>query len=188
MVVGAVLGSVNGALVAFGGVPAIIVTLGTLAVFRTLLSLYSGGVNVITVDLARLGSRVQQPHRVHHWGFEVSLVFVITIAVVLGLQLVLARVRWGRRLYAIGSNPSPAAQAGLPAASLVFWSFVGSGALAGLAGFMYLARVGTISAAAGAGLELDRLPPPSWAGSASSAAPAPWWALSSAQSSSTHCG
>ena len=45
---GAVLGSINGALVAFGGVPAIIVTLGTLAVFRTLLALFGRG--DITVD------------------------------------------------------------------------------------------------------------------------------------------
>ena len=51
MVVGAILGSVNGALVAYGGVPAIIVTLGTLAVFRTLLSLYSGGVNITAASL-----------------------------------------------------------------------------------------------------------------------------------------
>ncbi|MGH3668298.1 MAG: ABC transporter permease, partial [Acidimicrobiia bacterium] len=43
IVVGAVLGSVNGLLVAYGGVPAIIVTLGTLALFRTLLSIYSEG-------------------------------------------------------------------------------------------------------------------------------------------------
>jgi rhamnose transport system permease protein len=67
----------------------------------------------------------------------------------------MGRLRWGRRIYAIGSNPDAASQAGLPTSSLVFWSFVGSGALAGLAGFMYMVRAGTISATAGSGLELE---------------------------------
>ena len=88
-------------------------------------------------------------------GFEIRVVFVIALVVVLALQWALRRLRWGRRIYAIGSNPSAAALAGLPTKSLVFWSFVGSGALAGLAGFMFMARAGTISATAGAGLELE---------------------------------
>ena len=89
-------------------------------------------------------------------GFEVRLVFVIAVIVVLALQFALARLRWGRRIYAIGSNPSAAAQAGL-AGSLIWSSgrLSARGALAGLAGFMFLARAGTISATAGAGLELE---------------------------------
>ena len=139
-VVGAVLGSVNGLLVAYGGVPAIIVTLGTLALFRTLLSIYSGGANVLAGDLPPWVLEFNNVTVFTIAGFEVRLVFLIAVVVVAGLQFALARLRWGRRIYAIGSNPSAAAQAGLPTASLVFWSFVGSGALAGLAGFMFLAR------------------------------------------------
>ena len=155
MVVGAVLGSINGLLVAYGGVPAIIVTLGTLALFRTLLSIYSEGANVLAGDLPSWVLEFNNVTLFTVAGFEVRLVFVIAVVVVVALQFALARLRWGRRIYAIGSNPSAAVQAGLPTASLVFWSFVGSGALAGLAGFMFLARAGTISATAGAGLELE---------------------------------
>jgi rhamnose transport system permease protein len=155
MVVGAILGSVNGALVAYGGVPAIIVTLGTLAGFRTLLSLYSGGVNITAASLPDWVLEFYNLTVFNIGELEVRLVFVIAVAVVLVLQWMLGRVRWGRRLYAIGSNPEAAHQAGLPATRLVFWSFVGCGALAGLAGFLYMARVGTISATAGAGLELE---------------------------------
>ena len=62
---------------------------------------------------------------------------------------------WGRRLYAIGSNPDAADFVGLPAQRTVFTAFVLCGALAGLAGFMFLARFGTITVVAGLGLELQ---------------------------------
>lgn len=155
MAVGAVLGSFNGVLVAYGKVPAIIVTLGTLALFRTLISLYAGGVNVVARDLPGWVLQFNNVSLVSVAGFDVRLVFVIAVAVVVILQWAMRRLRAGRRLYAIGSNPDAAAQAGLPAPQLVFMSFVGSGALAGLAGFMYMCRAGTISATAGAGLELQ---------------------------------
>ena len=54
----------------------------------------------------------------------------------------------------LGRIPTPHRRPGSPLSRLIFLSFLASGALAGLAGFMYLTRVGTISAAAGAGLEL----------------------------------
>ena len=123
--------------------------------FRTLLSLYSGGANITAGSLPDWVLEFYKVTVFSIGEFEVRLVFVIAVAVVLVLQWALARVRWGRRLYAIGSNPDAAGQAGLPASRLVFWSFVGSGALAGLAGFMYMARAGTVSATAGAGLELE---------------------------------
>jgi rhamnose transport system permease protein len=155
MVVGAVLGTLNGVLVAYGGVPAIIVTLGTLAGFRTLLGLYSGGANITAGSLPGWVLEFNQVTLVTAGGFDLRLIFVISLVVVLILQWGLGNMRWGRRLYAIGSNPDAALQTGLPARRLVFWSFVGSGALAGLAGLMFMARAGTISATAGGGLELE---------------------------------
>ena len=155
MILGAVLGSINGFLVAYGGVPAIIVTLGTLAGFRTLLSLYSGGANNTADSLPGWVLEFNQVTLVKLGEFDVRLVFVIALALVLILQWTLGKLRWGRRLYAIGSNPDAAGQAGLPARRLVLASFLGSGALAGLAGFMFMARTGTISSTAGSGLELE---------------------------------
>jgi rhamnose transport system permease protein len=155
MLVGALLGSLNGVLVAYGRVPAIITTLGTLALYRTLLSFYAGGVNITADSLPDWVLELNQVTVVSIGGFDLRLVFLIAIVVVIALQFALGRLRWGRRLYAIGSNPEAAKQAGLPEQRLVFWAFVGSGALAGLAGFMFMARVGTISATAGSGLELE---------------------------------
>ncbi len=153
--VGAALGSINGLLVAYGGVPAIIVTLGTLALFRTLVSLYSDGANVTADSLPDWVIELNGSTIVSAGGFDLRTTFAVAIVVILGLQWLLARMRWGRRLYAIGSNPDAAAQAGIPARRLTMWSFVGSGALAGLAGFMFMVRVGTVSATAGSGLELQ---------------------------------
>jgi rhamnose transport system permease protein len=155
MAVGAVLGSVNGWLVAYGKIPAIIVTLGTLALFRTMVSLYSGGANVIASGLPDWVLNFNNVTLVSMGGFDIRLVFVIAVAVVVILQLAMRRLRVGRRLYAIGSNPDAAQQAGLAAPRLIMLSFVCAGALAGLAGFMFMVRTGTISATAGTGLELQ---------------------------------
>lgn len=155
MAVGAVLGSFNGLLVAYGKVPAIIVTLGTLALFRTLVSLYSGGANVIASGLPDWVLNFNNVTLFSIGGLDIRLVFVIAVAVVVILQWALRRLRAGRRLYAIGSNPDAAEQAGLAAPRLIMLSFIGAGSLAGLAGFMFMVRAGTISATAGSGLELQ---------------------------------
>ena len=75
----------------------------------------------------------------------------IALLVVLVGQLVLRYLPFGRRLYAIGSNPDAARVAGLPAQRDVFTAFTVCGALAGLAGFMFLVRFGNITVTAGAG-------------------------------------
>jgi rhamnose transport system permease protein len=155
MAVGAVLGAFNGLLVAYGKVPAIIVTLGTLALFRTLISLYSGGANVVAGGLPRWVLEFNNVTLVSFAGFDLRLVFVIAVGVVVVLQWALRRLRAGRRLYAIGSNPDAARQASLAAPRLIMFSFVGAGGLAGLAGFMFMIRAGTISSTAGSGLELE---------------------------------
>ena len=82
------------------------------------------------------------------------VVLAVVIAVV--FQLGLRYLPFGRRLFAIGSNPdaarrSPASRSSATSSS----AFVLSGALAGLAGFMFLARFGNITVTAGQGLELQ---------------------------------
>lgn len=155
MAVGAVLGSFNGVLVAYGRIPAIIVTLGTLALFRTLLSLYSRGANVSAGSLPEWVLPFNSVTLLRVGGYDLRLVFVVAVGVALMLQWVFRRLRFGRKLYAIGSNPDAARQTGLGGPRLVFFSFMGSGALAGLAGFMFMTRAGTISSTAGSGLELE---------------------------------
>ena len=86
--------------------------------------------------------------------FDIRLVFGVALAAVLVGQVVLRYLPYGRRLYAIGSNPDAARTAGLPMQRDVFWAFTLCGAMSGLAGFLYLARFGNITVVAGQGLEL----------------------------------
>ena len=79
----------------------------------------------------------------------------LMLLVVIGFSLLLRYTSYGRRLYAIGSNPEAAKIAGFRSQLIVFIAFVLSGALAGLAGFMFLARFGNITVVAGLGIELE---------------------------------
>jgi rhamnose transport system permease protein len=153
--VGALLGSVNGLLVAYGRVPAIIVTLGTLAIYRTMLVEFSGAKTVTTGSLPDWLVDLPRVSLFSIGELDFRILTVIAILVVIIFQLVLMYLPWGRRLYAIGSNPEAADFVGLPTQRTVFTAFVICGALAGLAGFMFLSRFGTITVVAGLGLELQ---------------------------------
>jgi rhamnose transport system permease protein len=154
MALGAMFGAVNGALVSYARVPSIIVTLGTMALFRSALVEYSDSKSISTADLPEW--LVAFPNTVlWEWGeMQFRAAFVAAVAVVLIVHLALTRLRVARRLYAIGSNPEAAEMAGINTRLTVFAAFVLAGALAGLAGFMFLARFGTITVVAGLGFEL----------------------------------
>lgn len=151
---GAVFGAINGALVAFARVPSIIVTLGTMALFRSALVEYSDSKSISTANLPDW--LVSFPNTVL-WQLgqmQFRAAFVAAVVVVIIVHIALSRLRAARKLYAIGSNPEAAEMAGIDTSKTVFVAFVLAGALAGLAGFMFLARFGTITVVAGLGFEL----------------------------------
>lgn len=152
---GAVLGVVNGLVVAYGRVPAIIATLGTLAIYRIVLVELSGARTITAQRLPAWLVDLQGASLFEIGGFQLRLLFAVAVIIVVAFQVGLHYLPYGRRLYAIGSNPDAAAVAGLPVRRDVFTAFVLSGALAGLAGFMFLARFGNITVVAGQGLELQ---------------------------------
>jgi rhamnose transport system permease protein len=152
---GAVLGAVNGLLVAYGRVPAIITTLGTLALYRTFLVEYSDSQSVITSALPQWLIDLPTKNLLSFGDLDLRVMFVLALLIVVVFQLVVNYLPWGRRLYAIGSNPEAAHLIGLPVERTVLSAFIICGALSGLAGFMYLARFGNITVVAGLGLELQ---------------------------------
>jgi rhamnose transport system permease protein len=151
---GALFGLINGAVVAYGRVPSIIVTLGTLALFRTLLVEYSEARSITTASLPTWLVDLPQANLFSLGELDFRLTFVLAVAVVVVLHLFLGRMRLGRKFYAVGSNPDAAVTAGINAPGIVFLAFVLCGALSGLAGFMFLAKFGNITVVAGLGLEL----------------------------------
>ena len=155
VVIGALMGSVNGLLVAYGGVPSIIVTLGTLAIYRTLLVEVSNAQTVLSSDMPQWLIDLPRQNIFSLGGMDLRVMVGIALLVVIFFGLLLRYTSFGRRLYAIGSNPEAAKIAGFRSQAIVFIAFVLSGALAGLAGFMFLARFGNITVVAGLGMELD---------------------------------
>lgn len=151
---GAVFGAINGALVAFGRIPAIIVTLGTLAIYRSLLVEYSDAKSIITANLPEWLLALPRTNVFSIGNLDVRLTFFVAVVVVIGVHFALTRLRIGRTFYAVGSSPEAAVVAGINSTRVVFLAFVLCGCLAGLAGFMFLARFGNITVVAGLGLEL----------------------------------
>ncbi len=152
--IGAALGLVNGALVAMAKVPSIIVTLGTLSIFRSLLTSHAGGKTIATGSLPTWLVDLPRSTLFTVGGYEVRTMFALAAVIVVLLHLTLQFTSGGRHLYALGSNPEAARQAGLDDRRLTIAAFVACGALAGLAGFLYVGRFGTINVTAGSGLEL----------------------------------
>jgi rhamnose transport system permease protein len=147
---GAILGLVNGVLVAFGKVPALVITLGTLYIYRGIFLTWAGSDRINASDMPReflrLGTRSVL-------GIPVLFLIAVVVLVVVGYYLWTAR--GGRELYAIGSDPDAADLYGLNVRRRILFAFLVSGALAGLAGVLYAARYGTVSSGAGANLELQ---------------------------------
>jgi rhamnose transport system permease protein len=148
--IGAGLGLVNGLLVAVAGIPAIIATLATLAIYRGLAFHIAGGDRIAAAELpdAFLDLAATEP-------LGLPTLAWIALGIALVGAAVLRLTAWGRDLYAIGSNPDAARIAGIRTGRRVVAAFVISGALAGLGGFMWAARFPTVDAVAATDFELD---------------------------------
>lgn len=155
IVLGTVLGIINGALVAYGRVPAIITTLGTLAIYRAGLVELSGAKTVVIDSMPKWLQDLPSVTLTSLAGIDIRPLMLFAIGAVIIFQIVLSYTNFGRRLYAIGSNPDGARFAGLPSQRVVFFAFVLCGALSGLGGFMFLARFGNITVVAAQGMELQ---------------------------------
>ena len=147
---GAVLGAINGLLVTLARVPALVITLGTLYIYRGLNNAWAGGTQYFAGDRpAEFGALSVDTIL----GFPlITLVAVLVVAVV---AIVMAGTRGGRDLYAIGSDPDAAKLFGIPVGRRVFIAFAVNGVLAGLAGVLYASRFNSVGATTGTGLELD---------------------------------
>jgi rhamnose transport system permease protein len=154
MSLGLGLGALNGLLVAYGRVPSIIVTLGTLALFRSFLVQYSDARTITTEGLPQWLVDLPQTSLFSIGGFEIRTIVVFALTAALLFALALSRIRAARQIFAVGSNPEAAVMAGIDTAAVVFTVFALSGALAGLAGFIFLAKFGNITVVAGLGFEL----------------------------------
>ncbi|SAL22171.1 L-arabinose transporter permease [Caballeronia peredens] len=148
--IGLAIGMVNGALVTFGRVPSLVATLSTLYIVRgaDYAWVHGGQINATSLPDAfafiATGSLLGVPNLV-----------LIALVVLIALSVYLKQYRGGREHYAIGSNPEAARLAGIRVDRRVMIGFALSGAIAGLAGVLWLARFGTVDASTAKGIELQ---------------------------------
>jgi rhamnose transport system permease protein len=149
LVVGVLGGLLNGLLVARGGLPSLVVTLGTLALFRGLALIILGprGVSDFPPAFTELGFG-------HVPGTDIPWPFVIFLALALILGVVLHRSWAGRQIYAIGKNTGAARFSGVRVARVKIALFVLTGLVAALAGVILTSRLSTSRADAAQGMTL----------------------------------
>ncbi len=149
LLIGALGGLLNGLLVARGGLPSLVVTLGTLALFRGMALIILGprGISNFPEAFTQLGFG-DVPGTVIPWSFVIFL----GLAAVLGI--VLHRTWIGRQTYAIGRNAGTARYSGVRVTRLRTSLFVLSGTVAAFAGVVLTSRLSSARADAGAGMTI----------------------------------
>lgn len=148
--VGLGVGLLNGVLVAWLRLPSLVVTLGTLYVVQ--------GVQALAVGPTRISAHQLPPEVVQlgraTLGRIPHLMWFALIAALIATW-VARHSRFGRDLYAMGSNPPAAELVGIPVVRRTVAAFLVSGVCAGLAGALFLARFAGTDANAGIGIELQ---------------------------------
>jgi rhamnose transport system permease protein len=149
ILLGAVVGALNGLIVTVLRVPSLVITLAMLYIIRGVDSMI---VNGHTIDPSAIPSAFTAVGYRTILGVPWLAVIVAVVVAVAGYAM--RSFRSSRELYAIGSNPDAAGLAGVPIGRRVFTAFVLSGALAGLAGALFLALHAQVDNSGGSGYEL----------------------------------
>jgi rhamnose transport system permease protein len=139
LLVGATCGAVNGLLVAYARLPAMIVTIGTMNAFR--------GISQIFIGDRSLGKFPDWFNRVDNitvfriFGAQVSITVVFFLLCVISAYLILHRTSFGRQIFAIGANEQAAIHSGVNTRRIKFSLFVMSGFLSAIAGLLTMSRL-----------------------------------------------
>ncbi len=149
MATGALAGAFNGFLVTRFGLPSIVVTIGTMSLFRGIayVVLGDGVYKGYPADFAFFGQEYV------FWVISFEFVFFLVMAVVFGI--ILHRTVFGRWIFAIGNNPVGARFSGIRVERVKFILFVVSGLMAGVAAVMLTSRIGSTRPTIALGMELE---------------------------------
>jgi len=150
LLLGAVLGAVNGVFVTVFGLPSLAVTIGTLALYRGLAYVVLGDRAVADYPARWTRDMIAPiPGTVIPW----FVLVVAVLAVLFGVLLHATPI--GRGLYAIGNNAEASAYSGIAVMRTKFWLFVATGVVSALAGVFWTFRFASARADNADGLELS---------------------------------
>lgn len=148
--VGALLGAVNGLGVTIGRVQPFIMTLGMLTAAKGIALIFSNGQPIPVTNRAFLafgsGRTLGIPNP--------AIVFLVLLVIA---WFVLARMTFGRSVYAVGANPEAARLSGIRVGSVTTSVYIISGLMAGVAGLLYASQLGVGTPVSGDGKELDAI-------------------------------
>jgi inositol transport system permease protein len=149
-VVGALVGLINGTLVAKARIPPFIATLGTFTAIRGAANLYTGGrpISNLTDDYNFIGQGDVA-------GVPVPIIILVVMAIF--THILYAHTKFGKYIYAIGGNEQAARVSGINAARYKMLIYVYASFLAGLAGLVVSSRIGSGQPGLGVGYELDAI-------------------------------
>jgi ribose transport system permease protein len=150
LTVGALAGAMNGSLVAFLRLPAFVVTLGGLTIFRGMALTVTNGQPMIRFEGA------------YQWFgqgilFGIPVPVWIMIIIVISVHLLLTRTAFGAHIYAVGGNETAARLSGVRVELVKFSVYVIGGLLTGVAGMILMARLSSAQPASGEMFELDAI-------------------------------
>ena len=149
LAVGLVCGAFNGFLVTWFNIPSIVVTIGTMSLFRGIAFLV-------------LGDQVYRNYppgfswfgRGYVWGV-ITFEFVVFLVLAVAFGVLLHRTNFGRRVYAIGNNPIAALFSGVRVARIRFVLFLMTGLFSGVASVLLTSRIGSTRPTIATGFELE---------------------------------
>jgi inositol transport system permease protein len=150
LTVGALVGLINGSLVAKTRIPPFIATLGTYTSIRGAALLYTAGrpISDLTDDYNFVGQG-------DLFGIPVPIIILVVMAIL--THILYAHTKFGKYIYAIGGNEQAARVSGIDSARYKMLIYVYAGLLSGLAGLVVSARIGSGQAGLGVGYELDAI-------------------------------
>lgn len=150
MLTGAIAGAINGLMVWRLDMPPIVVTLGTMTIYRGIIFLISDGKWINAHEMTDAFKSVPRAAVAGIPILSWLALFVIAL-----MAVGLSRLRTGRAFYAVGGNPHAAIYTGIDVGYTRFLSFVLSGTLSGLAGYLWIARYAVAYVDIALGFELD---------------------------------
>lgn len=137
IVIGAFFGAINGALIAGIGIPPIVVTLGTLSIYRGIIFVVAGPTWLTSKDMSTAFLDFPKSTLL-----GVPSLIVIAATVAAAFAYLLSQTQTGRGIYAVGGNPVAARYCGIDLSKQQFLVYTMSGAVSGLCGFLWASRYG----------------------------------------------